>query len=131
MSGGNAERFHRIYEEWNERRRLGPDLLADDAEWINPSDAVEPGSRQGAESFNQAIASVFEGWEDSRFEVDRVEESGHDVIALGHIETRGRLASIGFHREHGQIWTFRDGRAVRMRWFNSHEEALAAAGGPE
>ena len=131
MSEDNAERFHRIFEEWNERRRLGPDLLADDAEWVNPRDAVEPGSRQGAESFNQAIASVFEGWQDSRFEVDRVEERGHEVIALGHLQTRGRHAGIGFQREHGQIWTFRDGKAVRMRWFNSHEEALEAAAAPE
>jgi hypothetical protein len=31
-------------------------------------------------------------------------------------------------REHGQVWTFRDGRVARMRWFGSHREALEAAG---
>ena len=29
---------------------------------------------------------------------------------------------------HGQIWTFRDGRVTRMQWFNTHREALEAAG---
>jgi hypothetical protein len=29
---------------------------------------------------------------------------------------------------HGQVWTFRDGRAVRMIWFNDVEAALQAAG---
>jgi hypothetical protein len=48
MSEENVERFHRIYEEWYARRRLGPDLLAEAVEWVNPHDAVEGGSRQGA-----------------------------------------------------------------------------------
>jgi hypothetical protein len=29
---------------------------------------------------------------------------------------------------HGQIWSFRDGRVTRMRWVNTHREALEAAG---
>jgi hypothetical protein len=29
---------------------------------------------------------------------------------------------------HGQLWTFRNGRAARMRWFNTHRETLEAAG---
>jgi hypothetical protein len=32
---------------------------------------------------------------------------------------------------HGQIWTFRDGRVARMQWFNTHREALEAAGATE
>ena len=28
----------------------------------------------------------------------------------------------------GYIWTFREGKAVRFRWFNDPEEALRAAG---
>ena len=29
---------------------------------------------------------------------------------------------------HGQIWTFRNGQVIRMRWFNTHRETLEAAG---
>jgi ketosteroid isomerase-like protein len=28
----------------------------------------------------------------------------------------------------GHVWTIRDGRAVRFRWFNDHSEAVQAAG---
>jgi uncharacterized protein len=131
MSQENVERFHRIYEEWYGSRRLGPDLLAEDVEWANPHDAVERGSRQGIDSFNEAITSVFDAWEEVRFEAERVIDSGDEVVALGHVRGRGRAAGIEVARPHGQIWTFRDGRGIRMRWFHSHSETLEAAGLPE
>jgi ketosteroid isomerase-like protein len=128
MSQENVARFHHIYEEWYARRKLGPNLLADDAEWVNPHDAVEAGIRHGADSFNEAITSVFDAWEEVRFETERVIDSGDEVVALGQVRGRGRAAGIEVARPHGQIWTFRDGRVIRMRWFHSHSETLEAAG---
>jgi len=127
MSEENVERFRRIYEEWYARHELGPGFLAEEVDWINPHDAVERGIRKGADSFNDAIRSVFEAWEDARFETDRIIESG-EVIALGHVRGRGRTAGLEVSRAHGEIWTFRDGRVIRMRWFHRHSETLKAAG---
>jgi ketosteroid isomerase-like protein len=132
MPPSNTDRFHEIMSQWRERRQVAPELLADDVEWVNPPDAVEPGSRHGAAHFNDAIASIFEGWDESRFEPERVIESGDDVVALGELRVRGRSVDFEMRQEHGQIWTFRDGRVVRMRWFNSHEETLRHANpGPD
>jgi len=128
MAGHNVDRFHRIRQEWQEHRKLSPDLLAEHVEWINPDDALERGSRKGIDSFNEAITSVFDAWDDVRFETDRIFESGDDVIALGHVRGRGHSARIEVSRPHGQIWTFREGRVVRMRWFHSHPETLETAG---
>jgi ketosteroid isomerase-like protein len=93
-----------------------------------PPDAVEPGTRRGADSFNEAIANVFAAWDDVRFDPERVIDNGDDVVALGVL--RGHIHASGMEVDsaHGQIWTFRDGRAVRMRWFNTHRETLEAAG---
>jgi ketosteroid isomerase-like protein len=128
MSQENVARFHRIYETWYARRKLGPDLLAEGVEWVNPHDAVETGIRVGLDSFNEAIASVFDAWEEARFETDRIIDGGDEVVALGQVRARGRGAGIQVARPHGEIWTFRDGRAIRMRWFHSHSETLEAAG---
>ena len=127
MSAPNAELFQRVRRQLSERRTIERELLADDAEWINPDDAVEPGTRRGADAFLEAIASVFEGWEESHFDIERVHEQGADVVALGQLRTRGRtgLEATG---EHGEIWTFAEGRVARMRWFQTYEETLAAAG---
>jgi hypothetical protein len=44
MSQENVEAFHRIYEQWYGRRKLGRELLAEGVEWVNPHDALERGS---------------------------------------------------------------------------------------
>jgi ketosteroid isomerase-like protein len=80
------------------------------------------------EGFNSAITSIFEGWEESHFEPERVIENGDDVVALGELRVRGRSVGVEVRRAHGQIWTFREGRLARMRWFNTHEDTLDAAG---
>jgi ketosteroid isomerase-like protein len=128
MSQENVERFHRIWAEWDARRELSADFLAADAAWVNPSDAVERGVKLGIEGFNEAIRRVFDAWEEVRFEIDRVIDHGDDVVALGHLRNRGRTAGIELASPHGQLWTFRDGKVTSMRWFNSHSEALDAAG---
>ena len=130
MPGSNVETFREITRQWQDRHRVAPELLADDVEWVNPPEAVEPGSRRGADAFNEAIAHIYEGWEESHFEPERVVEDGDRLIALGVLQVRGREVGVDISREHGQIWTFRDGRAARVCWFNSHAETLAAAGLP-
>ena len=126
----NVELFHRLTRHWQEHRSLPADLLSDDVEWVNPPDAVESGSRRGADGFNEAIASIYEGWEDSRFVPERAVAHGDDVVALGELRARGRAVGLEVRREHGQIWTFRDGRVARMQWFGTHRETLEAAGLP-
>jgi ketosteroid isomerase-like protein len=131
MPGDNVDRLGRIFEHLFEGRRIGPELLADEAEWVNPRDAVEGGTRRGADAFNDAIESVFAAWDDVWFDTDRVIDQGDEVIALGVL--RGHIRGPGMEVEspHGQVWTFRDGRVLRMRWFNTHAEALQAAGSCE
>jgi ketosteroid isomerase-like protein len=129
MSDENVERFRRLTRLWQEERRIAPEHLTDDVEWVNPDDAVERGSHHGPAGFNEAISAIFEGWDESRFEVERVIDRGDDVVPLGELRTRSR-SGMELTRPHGQIWTFRDGRVARMRWFQSHAEALEAAGPP-
>jgi ketosteroid isomerase-like protein len=128
MPTGNVERLQQIMGQWQERRRLEPELLTEDVEWVNPPDAVEPGSRRGMDGFNEAIASIYEGWGESRFEPERVIENGDDLVALGELRVQGRAVDVEVRRAHGQVWTFRGGRVARMCWFNSHRETLEAAG---
>jgi len=127
-SQGNLKRFHELRRRLNKQHEVSRALLTEDAEWVNPDDAVEPGTRRGADSFLEAVKSVFEGWGVSIFEIERVIERGEDVIALGQLRTRGRATGIEATSPHGEIWTFNAGRVARLCWFNTHEETLAAAG---
>ena len=128
MSEANLDTLAVILDQLFNGRRVDPALLTSDAEWVNPPEAVEPGTRQGADSFNRAVANVFAAWDDVVFETDRVIANGVDVVALGRL--RGHIHGPGMEVEspHGQIWTFRDGLVTRMEWFNTHEKTLQAAG---
>jgi ketosteroid isomerase-like protein len=123
-----SDALDRALDQLFNRRRIDPELLADDAEWVNPHDAVERGTRRGADEFNGAIASVFATWDDVHFDTERLIDSGDEVVALGVLH--GHIHAFGMEVEapHGQVWTFRDARVTRMRWFNTHREALDAAG---
>ena len=128
VSETNVETLERILRQLFESRRIDPALLAEDIEWVNPPKAVEPGTRRGADEFNRAVANVFAAWDDVHFETDRLIDNGDYVLALGRL--RGRIHGPGMAVEspHAQLWSFSDGRATRMEWFNTHQEAMEAAG---
>jgi ketosteroid isomerase-like protein len=128
VSQDNVNSLRWILQQLFGGRRIRPGLLAEDAEWVNPHDAIEPGTRRGADGFNEAIKTVFETWDDVRFDTERVIDSGEDVVALGQIRGRVDAAGMEVCSPHGQVWTFRGGRVVRMQWFNTHHETLQAAG---
>jgi ketosteroid isomerase-like protein len=125
MSAENVELVRRIHARVDHDQFWRSELIADDIEYVNPPYAVEPGTRYGRESF----AVVRETWEEFHFEVDRLVDAGDDVVvALGRYSAYGPASGISMSGDHGYVWTIRDGRAVRFEWFQSHDEALEAAG---
>ena len=128
MSACHRQRLDEIFEHLIAGRSLGPELLDQDAEWVNPPDAVEGGTRRGFDAFNDAISNVFAAWDDVHFDTERVIEDGDVVVALGALRGHIRGPGMAVEAQHGEIWTFRDSRVIRMQWFNTHTEALQNAG---
>jgi ketosteroid isomerase-like protein len=128
VSEANVETLERILQQLFESRRVDPALLAEEVEWVNPREAVEPGTRRGPDEFNRAVANVFAVWDDVHFDTDRLIDHGDHVLTLGRL--RGHIHGPGMAVEspHGQLWSFSDGLAIRMEWFNTHQEAMQAAG---
>ena len=124
MSEENVDLVRRIYDAWN-REESARAFISEDVEYVNPDYAVEPGTRTGRRSF----AVVRETYEDFRIDVERfLDAGGDDVVVLARYSGSGSGSGIAVTGEHGYVWTVRDGQAVRFRWFNSHREALEAAG---
>jgi ketosteroid isomerase-like protein len=122
MSRQNVEVVEAIHRLWNAREATG-DLIDDDLEYVNPPSAIETGTRRG----RSALGSVLEVYPDLRLEVERIVDAGEDVVVVGLV--RGTSPSGVTIEEHqGYVWTVRDGRAVRFRWFPDPLEALHAVG---
>jgi ketosteroid isomerase-like protein len=124
MSQENVEIVEAIYAEWAERR-LGREFMAEDIRYVNPPYALEGGTREGADSFN----NVFEVYSELRFEIDRLIDAGKEkVVMVGTMEGVARQTGLEMTRPHSQVWTIRDGKAISMQWFHAESEALEAAG---
>jgi ketosteroid isomerase-like protein len=124
MAQENVELIRRIYDAW-ERDESARAYLAEDVEYVNPSYAVEPGTRYGRKSF----AVVRDSYEDFKLQIDElIDAGGDDVVVLARYTGTGRGSGVQVTGEHGYVWTIREGLAVRFQWFQSHAEALEAAG---
>jgi uncharacterized protein len=122
VSEDNVELVRSIYRAWatNESARH---LIDPELEYVNPPYAVEAGTRHD----RGALREIREVYPDFRVEPQRFLDAGEDVVVIG--IARGTSASgLEAQWRQGYIWTVRDGRAVRFRWFNDPDEALEAVG---
>ena len=122
MSKENLELIRTIYRRWS-AGESARDLIDPELEYVNPSNAVEAGTRRG----RGMLARVREVYPDFRVEPERFIDAGADVVVIGH--ARGTAASgIEAQWRQGYVWTVRDGLAVRFRWFNDPRDALREVG---
>jgi ketosteroid isomerase-like protein len=130
VSERNVEIVQRILEVWGKEGTPVPSgLLHPDIEWVNPPDAVEGGVRRGVDAFEHAARSVEETFSGPRLEIERVSTAGDDdVVVIATLRGRGAGSGAEVARRQGYVWTIRDGRAIRFRWFNDASEALEATG---
>jgi ketosteroid isomerase-like protein len=124
VSRENVELVRRIHEAWDRGDSVRA-FLAEDMEYVNPTYAVEPGTRVGRSPFG----AVRETYPDFQLHIDRlIDTGGEDVVVLGRYIASGDASGIRLEGDHGYVWTIRDGLAVRFQWYQAHREALEAAG---
>ncbi len=100
--------------------------LDDDFEWVVP-DHPEGAVRHGATSVIEFFREWSEPWDELELDWE-IEQIGSDR-GLASIDMRGRGHGSGVPTEMRffQLWTFRDGRAVRMELYWDLDEARRAA----
>ena len=129
MSQENVEIVRRIYASWAPGSSPAEsNLLHPDIEWVNPLDALEPGTRRGIDAFTSITDELNDRFEDFRMELERCTDIGDRVVVIATMRGRGTGSGIEVANRHGSVWTIRDGKAVRFQWFNEPAEALEAAG---
>ena len=128
MSQENVDVVRALYEAWNgpHRRHAALAFVADDFEWVNPSYAVEPGTRRGHEGWLAALDSLeaafhFDGCEPLEFR-----DRGSQVLCFTTFTAKTSEDGPAFTQDETHLWTLRDGKAVRLEWFHDRREAIEA-----
>jgi uncharacterized protein len=129
MSQENVELVRQIYASWRPGSSpAASNLLGPEIEWVNPSYALEPGTRTGIEAFASITGELDEAVSDFRMDVERLIDAGDRVVVIATMRGRGSSSGVEIERRHGSVWTIRDRKAVRFQWFYEPDEAFEAAG---
>lgn len=127
MADATLDVIRAVYAAWNRDDFPGPPGLLDpDIEYVNPPDAVEPGTRRGLAAFTRALTKTLEGWETWRMEVEEISAYGEDVAVIVRYRARGRTSGAEVEGRESALWTVRDGKVVRYAWFHGHTDASRA-----
>ena len=103
-------------------------LLHPEAEYVNPPDALEPGTRRGREGWRAVLQSTMEGLgRSARFELVELVERGDRVLVLLSLRTGGTASGVEVDGPTiGSVLTVEDGLIRRFEWHWRPEDARAA-----
>jgi ketosteroid isomerase-like protein len=132
VSSRNVEIVRGIYSSgaWDSEGdpTLALDFIDTEFEFVNPVDAVVPGTRQGHEGFLLAMQSAVDALEHFSHEPIRFADAGEKVMVDIMLHARGRMSGLSLSRPEWHVWTIRNEKAVRVEWFKQEDAALRFAG---
>jgi uncharacterized protein len=129
MSHENVEIVRRLYEAWQtEGFGVVPELMDPDIEWVNPTYAVEPGTRRGYDEFDAAARSFTSVYRESRASDATFYDAGERIAVKAMLASRSMGSDVPIRAQRGYVFDLRDGRVRRFAWFNDPAEALEAVG---
>jgi uncharacterized protein len=104
-------------------------LVRPDGEWVNPEDAMEPGTRTGLGGFRTALAALRDSFDDLRFDIDELVDLGDHVLVTGSFSGVGRASDAAFGPQpFGSVVTLAAGQVQRYQWYLNPDYAREAAG---
>ena len=126
MSQENVEVVRTIYRAL-ERGDYSSNEWADpDIEFVAPH---EERTLRGVEAMQRSWREFLSAWKDFKAEPEEIIDAGEQVLVLDKLGGRGRGSGVPADGLRGaSLFTFREGRVVRLAQYTDRAEALEAAG---
>jgi ketosteroid isomerase-like protein len=86
------------------------------------------GFYRGHEELRRWFREWSQGLNHIEYQAEELIAAGAHVISKSVMRERGRASGIELGDTLYAVWTFREGKIVRVVWFPTHAEALKAAG---
>ena len=131
MSQENVEVVRASFELWRDGR-MGEwiETLDADIEWDISAHPLPdfPNRGSGRDAFVGHMGNYLSGWTDYEASTKELIDRGDNVVVILYERARMPDSDMMLDRDLPNVWTLRDGRAVRLRVFTTRAEALEATG---
>jgi uncharacterized protein len=130
MTRENVEIVRRVNAAFNsgDMERILALMHPDFETVVGPDLSPEPDTYRGHDGIRRYFDSFRDAMDQIRFDPMGFREDGASVIVALRLTAKGRSTGIHVEQQLGQVWTIRDGKALRVRSYGSYPEALTAAG---
>jgi ketosteroid isomerase-like protein len=86
------------------------------------------GEIRGCDAVWEFLVAADEPWEPGSFELTEILEGENRVVGRMRRDLRGKSSGVEVEYDYWVGFTFADGRATRVEWFATREEAIRATG---
>ena len=129
MSHQNVEAVRRTYERWARGDFAASlDLLDAQAVLVIGSDFPDAGTYEGLEGIREYMRGFLEPWTRVTIAAEELTDAGDAVLAAVRQSGTGESSGVETELRYFQVWSFRDGKVVRLEGFRDRARALEAAG---
>jgi ketosteroid isomerase-like protein len=104
------------------------EMYADRDDALEARAQLEGRAYHGRDGLRRFIVELAEDWEEVRFEVDEVRETGGQLVGFGRFRARGKASGIELNVPLGLVGVVQDRKVVYSRFFSDPADALEAAG---
>ncbi len=104
------------------------EFFHEDAQYVNPPEAVEPGTRSGLAEIAGVWESVFGTFEFSGVTIDELAEGSAGVLVVASYDGRGRGSGAPVEFPVHHVLRLRGDRVERLEWYITRDDAAGAAG---
>jgi ketosteroid isomerase-like protein len=132
VSQENVESLRRGFDAMNrgDLSRILAFVHPDFETVIPPELSAEPSVYRGHDGVRRYFDSFSDAMRDIRFNADDIWDVGDAVVVALRLTARGKETGIAVEQQVGQVWTIRDGMAVRLENFVTVSQALESVGHP-
>ena len=128
MSRENVEIARQSYDAYVRGDMEASLAMMDPEIEIYDHDILDAGEYRGLEGMLRWQADWDSSWESWRWEAEDFVDVGDRVVVVLRLYAKGRHSGVDVERLDGAVWTMRGGKAVRLDYYGSKEEALRSVG---
>lgn len=128
MSSENVEFLRAVYAEWGRGNfSAGVDRYDPEAVLVQGEGFPEAGTYRGLDGFADYMHTFLDAWEKVTIEAEELVDAGDSVVAAVLQVGVGKGSGASTDFRYFQVWTFREGKVIRLEVIRDRDAALEAA----